>query len=238
MAYKLLFFDTETTGSREDDRLIQIAYKYEDQTVSELFKAPLPIQIEAMAVHHITNKMLEDKPAFLYSATHKELHDLAHDENTIFVAHNAPFDLGMLKREGIIPLKSICTLKVVRAIDEANKIPSYKLQYLRYLLDIDVEATAHDALGDVLVLEKVYRYLEQEMQKKHGIENDAAIEMMLEISGKPSLLKHINFGKHKGKTIEEVARTDKGYLEWLYNEKKKNPADETDWLYTLEYYLK
>ncbi|MEN9582664.1 MAG: hypothetical protein RL641_618 [Candidatus Parcubacteria bacterium] len=238
MAYKLLFFDTETTGNREEDRLCQIAYKYDGETVSELFKPPLPIQIDAMMVHHITNKMIADKPTFEFSATYKHLHDKAHDENTVFIAHNAPFDLSMLKHEGIIPIKSICTLKVARAVDEAAKIPSYKLQYLRYLLDIDIEATAHDALGDVLVLEKVYDYFEKKVIEKNSCDAATAIEIMMEISSKPSLLRNINFGKHKGKTIEEVAKADKGYLEWLYNEKKKNPKDEADWLYTLEYYLK
>ncbi len=238
MSYKLLFFDTETTGNQENDRLCQIAYKFEEESASELFKPPIPIGIEAMSIHHITNKMIFDKPMFEGSTTYSYLNEKAKDEELIFVAHNSAFDLGMLKREGIVPLKSICTLKVVRAIDNENKITSYKLQYLRYLLDIEIEATAHDAMGDVLVLEKVYTYLENQVCSQNKCEREKAIEIMLEISSKPSLLKFINFGKHKGKTIEEVARTDKNYLQWLFGEKSKNPADEADWLYTLGYYLK
>jgi DNA polymerase III epsilon subunit-like protein len=238
MSHKLLFFDTETTGNRSEDRLCQIAYKIEDTIASLMFKPPLPIQIDAMTVHHITNKMVDDKPSFLGSESHSFLSEKAKDAETIFIAHNATFDLGIIKREGIEPLNHICTLKVVRAIDSENKIPSYKLQYLRYMLELEIEAVAHDALGDVLVLEKVFDYLLDEVQKKHGVDTDEAIKLMMEISSQPSLMKHINFGKHKGKTIEEVAKSDKGYLEWLYNEKKKNPADEADWLYTLEYYLK
>ena len=238
MAHKLLFYDTETTGNRSEDRLCQIAYKCEQEIVSKMFKPPLPIQIEAMTIHHITNKMVDDKPAFSGSPAHTYLSEQAQNTNTIFIAHNATFDLGIIKREGIEPINSICTLKVVRALDDENKIPSYKLQYLRYMLELEIDAIAHDALGDVLVLEKVYEYLESEMMKKHGVDRDEVIKMMLEISAKPSLMKHINFGKHKGKTIADVAKEDIGYLQWLYKEKQKNPADEADWLYTLEYYLK
>ncbi len=238
MSYKLLFFDTETTGNRENDRLCQIAYICEEAIGNEMFKPPLPISIDAMAVHHITNKMVDGKPVFIDSPSHAYLRERAQDPETVFVAHNAPFDLGMLKKEGIEPMNTICTLKVVRALDDENKIPSYKLQYLRYLLDIDIEATAHDAMGDVLVLQKVYAYLEKLLREKRNLDTDEAIRIMIDISSLPSLLKHITFGKHKGKTIADVAKEDRGYLEWLYKEKQKDAANETEWIYTLEFYLK
>ena len=238
MEYTLLFFDTETTGNREEDRLCQIAYKIGNQTVSELFNPGRPISFEAMAVHHITEKMIAGKPLFQGSQAHTFLNEKAQDPKTVFVAHNAPFDLGMIKHEGITPASAICTLKVVRALDKDSEFSSYKLQYLRYHLGLEIDAIAHDALGDVLVLEKIYEYLEQKMQQNKGVDRDEAIRIMIEISALPSLLKHITFGKHKGKTVAEVAKEDRSYLEWLYNEKRKNPTDEADWLYTLEQFLK
>lgn len=238
MSYKLLFFDTETTGNGENDRLCQIAYKSDGDICNEMFKPLLPISIDAMTVHHITNKMVDDKPLFIGSPAHAFLSEQAQNPETVFIAHNAPFDLAMLKKEGIEPMSYICTLKVVRALDDENKIPSYKLQYLRYLLDIEIEATAHDAMGDVLVLEKVYQYLEKVLCDKRNIDQDEAIRIMIEISSLPSLMKYITFGKHKGKSVADVAKEDRSYLEWLYNEKRKNPADEIDWIYTLEFYLK
>ena len=39
----------------------------------------------------------------------------------------------------------------------------------------------------------------------------------------------MTFGKHKGKRIEDVARTDRSYLEWLLNEKKKDPHCFKTW---------
>lgn len=58
-----IFLDTETTGTDEDDRLCQLAYKTEDGTVvNELFHPGKPISIDAMSIHHITNDMVKDKP--------------------------------------------------------------------------------------------------------------------------------------------------------------------------------
>jgi len=60
-----IFLDTETTGTSEKDRLCQLAYKLETgEIVNELFKPPLPIAIEAMSIHHITNEMVAGQPAF------------------------------------------------------------------------------------------------------------------------------------------------------------------------------
>jgi len=60
---------------------------------------------------------------------------------------------------------------------------------------------------------------------------------MIEISSHPSLLKFMNFGKHSGKTIEEILHTDKGYLEWLLKQKLESEQIDEDWIYTLKYNL-
>jgi DNA polymerase III epsilon subunit-like protein len=60
-----IYLDTETTGTGPDDRLCQIAFKTEQGMITnELFNPGKPIAIEAMAVHHITNEMVKDKPPF------------------------------------------------------------------------------------------------------------------------------------------------------------------------------
>ena len=46
------------------------------------------------------------------------------------VAHNAPFDLMIIKKEDINPKKFICTLRVTRELDKEGKIDRYNLQYL------------------------------------------------------------------------------------------------------------
>ena len=235
---KLIFFDTETTGNTEKDFLCQIAYKISDESFTSLYKPPIKIPPEASAVHHITNKMVEGKPAFKESGELPKIKKLLKDENAVMVAHNAPFDLLMIKKEGIEPVRFICTLRVARHLDKEEKIERYNLQYLRYLLEIEIDATAHDALGDVLVLEQLYGRLKKKVVEQDGLREDEAIEKMIEISSHPSLLHTFRFGKYNSQKIEEVLKTDKGYLEWLLGEKEKSDQIDEDWIYTLKHYLR
>jgi len=156
---------------------------------------------------------------------------LFEDKDSVVIAHNAPFDLMIIKKEEIIPNKFICTLRVARELDKEGKIEKYNLQYLRYLLDLDVEATAHDALGDVLVLEKLFARLLKKLIETENLNEAEAIEKMIEISSHPSL------GKHLGKKIEDVLATDRGYLEWLLAQKLESDQIDEDWIYTLKHHL-
>jgi DNA polymerase III epsilon subunit-like protein len=247
---KLIFFDTETTGNTENDFLVQIAYSDNSENFVGLYKPPIKIPPEASAVHHISNKMVEDKTSFKESGDLEKIKKLFEDKNSIVIAHNAPFDLMIIKKEDIVPNKFICTLRLARYLDPEGKIDRYNLQYLRYLLDIEVDATAHDAMGDVLVLEKLFERLYKKMQEKIAKDpltlkgtppsqegEDPIIEKMIEISSHPSLLRTFNFGKHNGKKIEEVAKIDRGYLEWLLAQKLESDQIDEDWIYTLKHYL-
>jgi exodeoxyribonuclease X len=224
----LIFLDTEKTGAEKKDRLCQLAYKTEKgEIVNQLFKPPLPITIRAMCVHHITNEMVENKPAFKDSKDPQKLVDLLNDDTNILVAHNAKFDVDMLEKEDIHPKRIICTLKLARHMDPEGKIPRYSLQYLRYFLGIKIQATAHDALGDILVLEKLFERLFTKMSEDIG---PGAIEnRMMDISSKPVLLTRIFFGKHKGEFFKDIPQD---YLKWLSG----TELDE-DMRFTLGHYL-
>jgi DNA polymerase III epsilon subunit-like protein len=236
---KIIFFDTETTGNEPKDFLCQIAWKEKGNSEMKagLFKPPFPIPAEASAVHHISNKMVADKPVFKDSPMWKEVKDLFESDDTVVVAHNAKFDLGMLEKEGIIPKHVICTLRVARAMDPESKLSRYNLQYLRYALDLEVDeaAAAHSADGDVLVLEQLFDRLYSKLsEQKNG---DEPIKEMIEISSLPSIIKTFNFGKYNGKSVEDVAKTDSGYLDWLLKSKLENSPDDEDWIYTLKKWL-
>lgn len=227
---RIYFFDTETTGNTMEDRLIQLAIKERGvakPVLNELFKPPMPIPHESSAVHHISNKKVETKSLFQESPHYEVVKAMFENPENIFVAHNVAFDQQMLLNENIKPANTICTLKVARALDVKNTFTNYKLQYLRYALDMELEVPAHDALADVLVLEQLFEYL----LKQTSIEN------MLKITHEPVLMRTIDFGKHKSKTLEEVAEADRNYLVWLLNEKTKNPIGEEDWIYSLKHYL-
>lgn len=239
MSHKLLFLDTETTGNEKKDFLCQIAWSDGKTRHTALFKPPIQISIESMAIHHITNKAVAHKPLFKFSTEHAALSKQLKDEETVLIAHNAIFDLGMLAKENLVPQAFICTLRVARYLDPEEKIPSYRLQYLRYYLDLEIEqsAIAHDALGDVLVLEKLFDRLLKKIIETDNCSENEAYKKMIDISSHPSLIKTFKFGKYNEKKVEEIAKSDPGYLEWLLAQKLESNPDDEDWIYTLKHYL-
>lgn len=209
----LLFLDTETTGFGEFARLVQVAYKYtgEEGTVQhQLFKPSGKgydgsdtnrITASASAVNHITNKMVADKPYFKDSEMHEELNDLMKNPETIFVAHNAPFDLDFLHRDGIQidKCKVIDTKNVAKAL--LTDIKKHNLQYLRYKLELEdwfeenkmedlseddfmnyvvgKQAVAHSAEGDVMVMMYLFDYLFDEVKARTSMSDEEIISWMI-----------------------------------------------------------
>jgi DNA polymerase III epsilon subunit-like protein len=241
---KFLFFDTETTDVQSKD-IIQLAFVTSDgKEFNEYFKPEQEISFGAMAVHHITPEFLEDKPLFkskmmqdsssmtLFSEVSLKdyLNDLA--KEYIWVAHNAEFDMDVLKKKGIDIPRYICTLKIARNMlsedDGKRDLESYSLQYLRYYLglykkeDKEGRVIAHDAMGDVHVLKNLFEYLKNN--------SSLSTENMMIISKEPQFIRTINFGKYTGYSLEELVKTDREYLEWLL----ENASDKKDLVYNVE----
>jgi len=233
---KLIFLDTETTGNDlKKDRLCQVAYKIDGKMTVKNFKPSVPISIKAMSITNITNKMVENEESFAGSSTSQILTELL--KNNILVAHNAKFDIAMLEAEGVLTPNFICTLRLARYLDEQQEIPEYNLQFLRYYYGLEMDVIPHSADGDVVVLEAVFQHLYEKAREKSGTEDDEIlIKRMLEISAKPSLIRRFAFGKYIDRFVEDVAKEDKGYLEWLLRQKEL-AGDDEDWIYTLKYYL-
>jgi DNA polymerase III alpha subunit (gram-positive type) len=207
----LIFIDTETTGLEEQDRIFQIAYEFQGKEYNELFKPPLEISCGSMEATHYTNKDVADKPAFENSEMKKHLAEIL--KENIFVAHNAKFDIKMIEKENLKVEKFIDTLKVAQFLDPQGKLEAYRLQFLRYCLDLDVkDAQAHDALGDIRVLKALFVRLFDKMKKNFKTDNEV-LEKMMEISQQPVIIKKFNFGKYQGEFVEVVAQKDRGYLE-------------------------
>lgn len=247
IAKPLLFLDTEATGVDVEDRVVQVAYRVErGLATSGYFKAPLPVKLPAMAVNNITNRMLEDKPAFIGSSHHDELASMSNSH--ILVAHNAIYDLEMLAKEGLSFENNICTLKVAFYLDDEAEMEKHTLSYLRYFLNTNVDAKAHDAVGDIVILEAVFWELFNRLCLKDfafddGKTDSDVIAKMVEISSKPTLFRKFNFGKYNGEMIADVANggsdgKGRSWMKWLLEQKMNNPSgQEGDWIYTLNYYL-
>jgi len=226
LAKKYIILDTETTGTGDTDRVIQLGYivlgAKEIEVHNELFSSDVPISFGAMEVHGITPDMIEGKPLCKESSSFKRLLELNSDDNYMII-HNAPFDLGMLEKEGFkTQMKVIDTLRVAKHLfpDE----DAHRLQYFRYKMDLYKEEQkeadalgivikAHDAIGDVLVLKLLLSKLKEEIANQFPDENP--VEKMVDLTNTPILINSFRFGKYKGKTLQEVAAQDAGYLRWM-----------------------
>jgi DNA polymerase-3 subunit epsilon/exodeoxyribonuclease X len=226
LAKRYIILDTETTGTEENDRVIQLGYmvlgEKNIEVHNEFFSSDIPIKYGAMEVHGITPEMLEGKPTCKESKAYKRLLELNTQDNYIII-HNAPFDLDMLQKEGFkTQMKVIDTLRVAKHLYPDEE--AHRLQYFRYKMKIyqeeqaeadklGITIKAHDAIGDVLVLKLLLTKLKEEVNKQFPDENP--VEKMVDLTATPILIKSFRFGKHKGKTLQEVATQDAGYLRWM-----------------------
>jgi len=242
---KYIILDTETTGTEQEDRIIQLGYIILDgknvEVHNEFCSADTEIKFEAMAVHGITPEMVEGKPACVDTTAYKRLLELNQRDNYMII-HNAPFDLSMLQKEGFEnSMKLIDTLRVSRHLLEDS--PKHQLQYFRYQMGIyryeemeakslNIEIKAHDAIGDVLVLKLFLSKLKELIVEKYKGENP--VEKMVELTKQPILIKKFKFGKYKDKTIQEVAQSDPSYLRWMLS--SMDNLDD-DLRYSIKYYL-
>ena len=135
---KYIILDTETTGAGENDRVIQLGYMVlgakEVEVHNELCSSDVPIAIGAMEVHNITPDMIEGKPACTELSAYKRLLELNTPDNYMII-HNAPFDIGMLEKEGFsLSMKLIDTLRVAKHVYPDSDY--HRLQYFRYSLEL------------------------------------------------------------------------------------------------------
>lgn len=224
---KFVLLDTETTGAGEQDRIIQLGFMVLDgrsvDIYNDLCKAELPIGYGAMEVHGITPEMIEDKPLCTQTSAFQALNELNTSDNVLII-HNAPFDLGMLSKENFTSrMRLIDTLRCARHLFEEEE--AHRLQYFRYRLGLykleeaeaallGVEVKAHDAIGDVLVLKLFLTELRKRLEERYPGINP--IEKMVELTQTPVFYtRPLKFGKYKGKTLTEIAASDKGYLSWM-----------------------
>jgi len=239
---KYILFDTETTGNQDEDRIIQVGAMVVDakgkiEVFDELCSTVLPIKIQAMAVHGITPDLLENKGIFIDTNFYKMLQTLNNQDNYL-IAHNMPFDMGMMEKEGFeSQIRIIDTLRVAKHLLKDSD--SHALQYLRYSLELykgeeseaskhNITIKAHDAIGDVLVMKLLLSHLVK--LTKEQFPNLNPMVKMEELTKTPIFIEVFKFGKHKGKKIQEVCDNDMNYINWMMD---KMDLD-TDMKYTLD----
>lgn len=249
-----IFFDTETTCFVEDygksvrpdeDILIQLAYIIitpdNQQIVKERIckNSGFPLVPKAMSVHNIVPEMIEGLEPITAYPEYSFLKDYIKNNECIAIAHNASFDIDVLKRVDI-DIEKYCdvidTLICARVINDSLGLPfhSSSLQHLKYehalynkrpkldeKLGITVGNAAHNAMSDIADLMLYFNYF----KKEYG----ATDEQMIELTFSPNLLKYVPSGSNKGKEWSELSRNS---LKWY----AENMSDR-DISYSAKYYL-
>jgi len=230
----LIFLDIETTGLEVGDKVCSVAVLDEKDYIYELVNEGKKIPPKASSIHHITNEMIKNSPKLTQTQAWEYLQEHNQKEN-IIIGHNIAFDFSFLSSEGFIWTGQVIdTLRVSKHL--LPECESFSLQVLRYELKlyrdeialaqkygIKDALNAHNALSDTLVVKLLFDTLLEL----------ASSDEMVELSFKKVLLSKFSFGKYTNRYMEEIAMSDRAYLEWMLN-----LADiDEDLRYSLEYYL-
>lgn len=149
----LAFLDVETTGFayKSRDRIVEIGIvktDLEGNVIDELETLVNPVRdVGPTHIHGITAEMVAEAPPF------EALTDTILDflDDTVWVAHNAVFDVNFLlyelQRTGetVTDIPYLCTLQKTRQL--FPELPSKKLEVVCDYFDIEL-AQAHAALAD------------------------------------------------------------------------------------------
>jgi len=233
----LIILDTETTGTKDEDRICQLSFLVNDQDneileIHDTFCTPaVPIKFDAMAVHHITPEMLEGAPILQTTKEFQKLNDLNTLDN-ILVIHNAEFDIEMLFKEDFEnEMRVIDTFRVLKHLYPDGR---HSLQYNRYSMGLykleeaieekyDISIQAHDSLGDVIVL----KLLLDELLKTKSLEE------MITLTQTPILYEKFYNGKYRNEKIADVILKDPEYIDATLNFENL----DFDLRYSINYYL-
>jgi DNA polymerase III subunit epsilon len=149
----LVAFDTETTGkyplTAEICEVAAVKWRGGEvvETFSTLLKPAKAMEAANIAIHGITNEMVAEAPHI--STKIKDLH--AFFQDSILIAHHAPFDLGFVavefERAGLrLPsLPVICSSLLSRKLIPES--PDHRLQTLIGHFNLE-KGVAHRALDD------------------------------------------------------------------------------------------
>lgn len=223
--------DTETTGlSPETADIVELGVVVMPGmwTFSKLAKPTVPIELKAMAAHHLTEAMVAHEESIAAVIMMSPLLNA-----TVLVAHNAEFDRGFIDKAKLLPeLPWVCTWRCGRHI--WPDAPGHSNQVLRYFLpDLNDELYSGAVGGDIMRLPP-HRALPDAWITAHILKRllmERSIEELIELTKLPILGKNCHFGKHLGLAWEDVP---KSYLYWMM---KQKPGFDSDTTFTVQHFL-
>lgn len=214
----VLLFDVETTGAGDNAQIIEAAFgiidptrpplEATDSTIpfalrNERFKPSVPIELGAMAVHHIIEEDLE---------TCRPSAEFALPPNVaLLVGHNIDFDWKMAGKPNI---KRICTLALARKVWpslDAHTLGAVIYSLFPHRQAQDLLRDAHAASVDIVNLMHVLRACCAALQPQTWNE----LWHMSEEARVPEI---ITFGKYKanpGDPPTKIVDLPRDYREWM-----------------------
>lgn len=223
----IAFIDLETTGINiGNDKIVEIAIikilpDGSRQVKRKLINPQTPIPPAATEVHGITDEMVKDAPTFKQVANEiKQFLD-----NCDMGGYNSNrFDVPMLIEEfmragmefSIDGRKMVDVQKVFHMMEQRTLSAAYKF-YCGKTLE-----GAHSAEADATA---TWEILEAQVERYPNIGND--VESIVKFTGEDDIVDFarrfikvngveiFNFGKHKGKPVTEVLRTEPQYYDWM-----------------------
>lgn len=223
----LACIDLETTGTNLSiDRIVEIAIVkiYPDgsrQVKRKLLNPQMPIPQSSSDVHGITNEMVRDAPTFRQVANEiKQFID-----NCDLSGYNSNrFDIPLLMEEFLragINFKTegrklLDVQRIYHLMEQRTLSAAYKF-YCEKNLD-----GAHSAEADAVA---TYEILEAQIERYPNI--GTTIESIINFCGEEDVvdfarrfirvncIEVFNFGKHKGRAVEEVLKAEPQYYDWM-----------------------
>ena len=182
-----VIFDTETTGLREEDRILEISFIEvidgikTGRSYHSFFNPEVNITQKAYEIHRITNEKVKDSPLFKDKV--EEMIEFIADSH--LVAHNAKFDMNMINK-GMIDAgwdpypenRFIDTLKMARYLYPQDKKHRQDDLCLKFELDNKqrLESGIHSAVEDTALLYHIYAKMCTELKEQNLSPYDFTLE--------------------------------------------------------------
>lgn len=177
----------------------------------QLYSVDEPISFAAMAVHHILESDLLNKP-------HYSSFTLPPDTQYI-IGHNIDYDIRAIEKCGVNTnsIKAICTLALARRVwpdAEAHNISA-----LIYMISKGSEKAremikkAHRADMDIILTANILMHIVHQL-------NINSMEELYAASEDARIPRSINFGKHRGTNIADLPAD---YIQWLLRQDDLDP---------------
>jgi len=226
----LCVFDLETTGTQvTKDKIVQIAIirikpNGKQDEYNQLINPEIVIPEEIAAIHGITNEKVKNCPSFKEKAS--EIAEFIGDSDLAGYNSNK-FDIPVLAEE-FLRAEYEFDISNRRFIDVQNIFHKMEQRTLAaaysFYCDKKIE-NAHDALYDTratldVFLAQLERYKDLKNDVSYLSEFSRAGEFeLVDMAGRLARNKKgeviYNFGKHNGKSVAEVMKTEPGYYGWM-----------------------